>query len=455
MGASASTSGRRVRSPLPVEQDTRHLVLCGDALNEGVDYVERNGLQAHLIVTSPPHATGADYDVFDDDLELDEYLAFVAQLLGAADRMLRPGGRIALNLRDVRISTGNYFPIVTHLYRELCERRGYKYRRHHTWSKVAAESNQKAWGSFRSSSNPSINSCAEPIFIFGKPGPRRRGKDNITAVEFAEFSREIWEVPPVRRINNRGGNCAGHPCPWPVEIPRRLCLLYSCVGDTVIDLFGGIGSTAVAAALAGRRSISMDISRSYSDRAVQRLHSEAPAGINVERVDLRRSERSKPSELREGLPAVEELASLPASLGEAARVRRAMVHEGAFVAAGRRRMSEGGRRGGQVRQGLAAEKASGSSVRPLSREAIAEHLAMSGSKYAQCRRVLIDYDGGRCPLAQLYELGVLRVDAVERARRVLGLEQQQQIVDEVMARSPSERMRVARELLRSAATPRS
>ena len=43
-----------------------------------------------------------------------------------------------------------------------------------------------------------------------------------------------------------------HPAPFPVELANRLVRMFSLVSDTVLDPFGGSGTTCVAAALAGR-----------------------------------------------------------------------------------------------------------------------------------------------------------------------------------------------------------
>jgi DNA modification methylase len=50
--------------------------------------------------------------------------------------------------------------------------------------------------------------------------------------------------------------------------------MFSFVGDTVLDPFLGTGTTAVAAALAGRNSIGIEIDPHYLHGAVARIRQE-------------------------------------------------------------------------------------------------------------------------------------------------------------------------------------
>ncbi len=71
----------------------------------------------------------------------------------------------------------------------------------------------------------------------------------------------------------RGQRRKDHPAPYPAELARRIIRMFSFSGDTVLDPFGGTGSTAVAALAEGRNSVSVDVEPTYVDSIVARLAS--------------------------------------------------------------------------------------------------------------------------------------------------------------------------------------
>ena len=87
----------------------------------------------------------------------------------------------------------------------------------------------------------------EYIFGFGRPHWWDDSENTLLSV---------WQVPPAK-------GCGEHPCPWPVEIPRRL-IAASCPPDGVVfDPFMGRGTTGLACLALGRRFIGCDRSPAY------------------------------------------------------------------------------------------------------------------------------------------------------------------------------------------------
>ncbi len=52
---------------------------------------------------------------------------------------------------------------------------------------------------------------------------------------------------------------------YPLEIPYRLCNMYSAYGDTVLDPFWGTGTTSLAAMCAGRNSVGCELEDGFRD----------------------------------------------------------------------------------------------------------------------------------------------------------------------------------------------
>ena len=127
----------------------------------------------------------------------------------------------------------------------------------------------------------------ESVYVFQKGKLENDKQYQIDKKVFVESVMGVWKIPPVKKIHKcKEGikNTAGHPCPFPIELPYRLLKLYSYPGDLVLDPFGGIGSTSLAARLAGRNSICVDISVQYCNKAYEILKEQTD---HVSLVDLR------------------------------------------------------------------------------------------------------------------------------------------------------------------------
>jgi len=79
---------------------------------------------------------------------------------------------------------------------------------------------------------------------------------------------DVWDIPNVKANHVEKTD---HPCQFPVAIAQRLVKALTSRNDFVVDPFMGSGTTAVAAALEGRRFAGCDIERTYVKIARGRL----------------------------------------------------------------------------------------------------------------------------------------------------------------------------------------
>ena len=68
-----------------------------------------------------------------------------------------------------------------------------------------------------------------------------------------------------------GASAKHHPAPFPVDLAQRLIQMFSFVGDTVLDPFGGTGSTTLAASRVARHSVSIEIDEEYFRQMCNRV----------------------------------------------------------------------------------------------------------------------------------------------------------------------------------------
>jgi modification methylase len=98
----------------------------------------------------------------------------------------------------------------------------------------------------------------ERIFVIGKP---KAWHDlRVTTV---------WRIAQTPQGN-------GHPCPFPLEIPKLLIESYTDPGDLVMDPYMGSGTTAVAARDVGRQWAGCDIDPGYVEIANRRIGAAPP-----------------------------------------------------------------------------------------------------------------------------------------------------------------------------------
>ncbi len=198
----------------------------------------------HLMVTSPPYNVGKDYD---ENLRLDEYLAFLNRVWLEVQRVLVPGGRACINVAN--LGRKPYIPLHAYLARDMIEL-GFLMRGEIIWDKGASASTSTAWGSWQSASNPTLRDTHEYILVFSKGSFRRDRldgrKNTITREQFLEFTKSVWS------FGAESAKKIGHPAPFPIELPYRLIQLYTFEGEVVLDPFMGSGQTALAALKAGR-----------------------------------------------------------------------------------------------------------------------------------------------------------------------------------------------------------
>jgi len=222
-----------------------------------------------LIVTSPPYNVDIHYESFRDDIPYERYLEFTKKWLRKALRLVKPDGRMCLNI-PLDKSKGRREEGFQSVYADIltiAKEVGWKYFSTIIWNESNI-SRRTAWGSWRSASAPYVIAPVEVIVVLYRNRWKKTsgsGISDITREEFIEWTNGIWTFSGESRKR------IGHPAPFPLELPKRCIKLFSFVGDVVLDPFLGSGTTLIACALLGRRGIGVEIDRNYCELAKNRL----------------------------------------------------------------------------------------------------------------------------------------------------------------------------------------
>lgn len=102
----------------------------------------------------------------------------------------------------------------------------------------------------------------------------------LSVDEWREYTKTVWHIANVTDPE--------HPAVFPLEIPHRLIKLFTFVGETVLDPFAGVGTTAAAALRLGRRAICIEQNAHYANLIRQRLLTHETTSVIVRQGDSRR-----------------------------------------------------------------------------------------------------------------------------------------------------------------------
>lgn len=252
---------QQTENKLPIALRNHIFAHSSEAMHELPD------ASVHLMVTSPPYNAGKEYD---QDLNLDDYLAMLRRVWAETLRVLVPGGRACINVAN--LGRKPYIPLHAFIINHMLEL-GFLMRGEIIWDKASSAGTSTAWGSWRSATNPTLRDVHEYILIFSK-GTFGRSNPNgkrysLKKDEFLQNSKSIWTFPTV------SAKKIGHPAPFPQELPKRLIELYTFPKEVVLDPFMGSGTTALAAMETKRVYVGYEMEKKYVKLAEKRISTRA------------------------------------------------------------------------------------------------------------------------------------------------------------------------------------
>jgi adenine-specific DNA-methyltransferase len=246
-----------------------HRFIHGDAISE---MARLRRASVDLVVTSPPYNADKEYASYSDDLSLDAYEEFADRWVGCIPRLLKPHGALWLNVGYTKLSDTETLPL-SYLYYPLAVRHGLRLIQEVVWHyegglpyKRRFAHRTERWMWFvKDPANFTFNldDVRDPALN------RRFDKRNNP---LGKNPTDLWYF---NRVNNECAEKTGHPCQFPEAMIERIIRASSNEGETVLDCFGGSGTTALVAHRTGRKAISIEIDEGYHQIAQERCQSVA------------------------------------------------------------------------------------------------------------------------------------------------------------------------------------
>jgi DNA modification methylase len=234
-----------------------------------------------LVVTSPPYNIGRGYD---DDASRDlmlplRYFGWLCSIVAELERVLRPGGVIAMVVGATRDRHGVLKPI-DYLLDEAFSKTALTFQNRIAWllqhgltpKRRLANRHETIliYAKGKPTFNPNV--ARTPSIQFDKRAFKGPNKGRASGNPFGKWPSDVWEV---KHLGHNHPEKTRHPAAFPVAIPKRCILLYSMPGDLVMDVFHGSGSTQVAAIETGRAFIGCDTA-AYADIRPERIAAAQP-----------------------------------------------------------------------------------------------------------------------------------------------------------------------------------
>lgn len=280
---------------------TKHSLVRGDARE--LHWIADESIE--LVITSPPYGLLKSYADAPgqlgngaDPTSVEAYEEFLNELdrcWRECQRVLVPGGRICCVVGDICLSrraAGRHhvLPLAADV-QSRARRLGLDNLTPIRWMKVAnikLEASNSSWYLGKPNLPGGIvKNDVETIVMLRKPGgyrkptPEMEAASRIETEDYRRLFRPVWDD-----VKGESTTRWKHPAPYPEELSTRLVRMYSFVGDTVLDPFGGSGTTTVSAIKTKRNSVSVEIVPEYVETMACRVENvRIETLFEVDRVD--------------------------------------------------------------------------------------------------------------------------------------------------------------------------
>lgn len=226
-----------------------------------------------LIVTSPPYNIGKEYE---KKRSQKIYLKDQAECIAEAVRLLHPNGSICWQVGNY-VDRGEVFPLDIMLY-PIFKEHGLLLRNRIVWTFGHGLHCQKRFSGrhetilwFTKSEDYTFNLDAVriPSKYPNKKHFKGPNKGRISGNPLGKNPTDVWDIPNVKANHVEKTD---HPCQFPVGLAERLVLALTDEGESVLDPYLGVGSTAIAALKHNRIACGCDLEERYIKTAWERIH---------------------------------------------------------------------------------------------------------------------------------------------------------------------------------------
>lgn len=237
-----------------------------------------------LAITSPPYNIGKEYETRSS---IEQYLDIQSEIIREIVRVVAEDGSICWQVGNY-VENGEVFPLDIFYY-SIFKELGLKLRNRIVWrfghglhasKRFSGRYETILWFTKSDEYVFNLDAVRVPAKYPGKrhfKGPNRgelsgnplgKNPSDVWDVMRRDWESLVWDIPNVKSNHPEK---TPHPCQFPVELVERCVLALTHAADWVLDPFGGVGSTVIAAMKNSRNAVAIDREQEYLDIAEDRV----------------------------------------------------------------------------------------------------------------------------------------------------------------------------------------
>ncbi|MCL2218857.1 MAG: site-specific DNA-methyltransferase [Chitinispirillia bacterium] len=237
-----------------------------------------------LLVSSPPYNIGK---VYEKEVNLNQYIEWQESIISELFRICHLNGSIVWQVGNY-VDKGEIFPLDIYFY-PIFKKMGFKLRNRIIWHFGHGLHASKRF-SGRYEVLLWFTKCDEYTFNLDNvripskyPGKRNYKGNNIgkpSGNPLGKNPSDFWEIITgewnegiinIPNVKSNHPEKTEHPCSFPIELIERCVLALTNENDYILDPFGGVGSSLIAALKNKRRGVTIDKEKIYLNITKERI----------------------------------------------------------------------------------------------------------------------------------------------------------------------------------------
>lgn len=274
--------GWNLKNPIIAESyrpDAKVIMLLGDNLMHLATLPDNS---VDLVVTSPPYNIGKDYESV---VAIEQYLDLQKKVIRECVRVLKPTGNICWQVGFTK-DGDEIVPldiVIYPIFKEL----GMKLKNRIVWSFGHGMHAKKRFSGRHetilwftkdlATAHFDLDAVRVPQKYPGKRYYRGPKKGEYSGHPEGKNPGDVWDIPNVKAHHVEKTE---HQCQFPVGLVQRLVRGLCPEGGVVLDPYSGAASSAAAAVIEGRKSISIELFPKYFEIGLKRVSQALDGDLN-------------------------------------------------------------------------------------------------------------------------------------------------------------------------------